>query len=78
MDIFAAVGLVAMVYDHLLTVPDELKVVWGNKNVSGLSKLAFAVNRYMTEGVIAYTVYGIFTQPSHLFPLTDANPTMQS
>ncbi|KAJ7643776.1 hypothetical protein FB45DRAFT_896035 [Roridomyces roridus] len=57
MKYFSAVGLVAMVYDHILTVPDEIKVVWGNKNVSRLSKIAFAVNRYMTEGIIAYTVY---------------------
>lgn len=47
-----------MVYDHLLTAHVEMQVVWANKNVSGLSKLAFGVNRYMTEAIIAYTVYG--------------------
>ncbi|KAJ7780784.1 hypothetical protein DFH07DRAFT_793369 [Mycena maculata] len=57
MKYFSAVGLVAMVYDHVLTAHVEMQVVWLNKKVSLLSKLAFGVNRYMTEGVIAYTVY---------------------
>ncbi|KAJ7464662.1 hypothetical protein B0H11DRAFT_2050508 [Mycena galericulata] len=57
MKYFSVVGLVAMVYDHLLTAHVEMQVVWGNSNVSRLSKLAFGVNRYMTEAVIAYTVY---------------------
>ncbi|THH00149.1 hypothetical protein EW026_g2345 [Hermanssonia centrifuga] len=40
-----AVGLVILFYDHLLTLPDEVKLVWGAP--ASFAKYAFLLNRYL-------------------------------
>ncbi|KAJ7087623.1 hypothetical protein B0H15DRAFT_982846 [Mycena belliarum] len=54
---FSAVPLVAVVFDHLITLGDEFNTIWKNPNVRWHSKAAFVVNRYLTEAIIAYVVY---------------------
>ncbi|KAJ7755091.1 hypothetical protein B0H14DRAFT_2978766 [Mycena olivaceomarginata] len=50
-------GLASIVYDHCLTLGMELKFIWMNPKTGLASKAGFALNRYLTEGIIAYTVY---------------------
>ncbi|KAJ7367390.1 hypothetical protein DFH08DRAFT_837381 [Mycena albidolilacea] len=52
-----AFGLASIVYDHCLTLGMELKFIWMNPKTGLASKAGFALNRYLTEGIIAYTVY---------------------
>lgn len=47
-----------MSYDHFLSIGKEARVIWGNPKARVASKIAFGINRYLTEAVIAYTVYG--------------------
>ncbi|KAJ6585394.1 hypothetical protein B0H19DRAFT_1109507 [Mycena capillaripes] len=54
---FTAFGLVSLGYDHFLTLGIEFRVIWTNPKANLASKAAFAINRYLTEAVIAYTVY---------------------
>ncbi|KAJ7695586.1 hypothetical protein B0H14DRAFT_3041844 [Mycena olivaceomarginata] len=54
-----AFGLASIVYDHCLTLGMELKFIWMNPKTGLASKAGFALNRYLTEGNIAYTVYTI-------------------
>ncbi|KAJ7146734.1 hypothetical protein C8R44DRAFT_864464 [Mycena epipterygia] len=54
---FSAVSFIAVVFDHLITIDDEVNTIWNNPNVRLHSKAAFIVNRYLTEGVMAYVVY---------------------
>ncbi|KAJ7453158.1 hypothetical protein FB451DRAFT_1281867 [Mycena latifolia] len=54
---FSAVPFVAVVFDHLITLGDEVNMIWKNPSVRWHSKAAFAVNRYLTEAIIAYVVY---------------------
>ncbi|KAJ7716662.1 hypothetical protein DFH07DRAFT_862037 [Mycena maculata] len=54
---FEAVPFVIVVFDHLITLDDEINTIWRNPTVGLASKVAFVVNRYLTEAVIAYTVY---------------------
>ncbi|KAJ7080542.1 hypothetical protein C8R44DRAFT_824203 [Mycena epipterygia] len=63
---FTAVGLASMVYDHSLTIQAEAQVIWMNPNNRVVSKVAFGINRYLTEAVIAYTVYVFSGADSHL------------
>ncbi|KAJ6582787.1 hypothetical protein B0H10DRAFT_2235145 [Mycena sp. CBHHK59/15] len=39
-----AAGLVTMLYDHLLTIRAEVRVVWANHGARSLSKIAFGIN----------------------------------
>ncbi|KAJ6474404.1 hypothetical protein C8R47DRAFT_1144032 [Mycena vitilis] len=55
--LFSAVSFIAVVYDHLITLDDEVDTIWKNRNVRWHSKAAFVVNRYLTESIIAYVVY---------------------
>ncbi|KAJ3992261.1 hypothetical protein F5050DRAFT_1789734 [Lentinula boryana] len=54
----SGVALVVMVYDHLLTLDDEFSTIWANTNREYLQKLMFVVNRYYTEAMVMYVVYG--------------------
>ncbi|KAJ7913545.1 hypothetical protein B0H13DRAFT_1873817 [Mycena leptocephala] len=54
---FTAFGLASIGYDHFLTLRQEFQVIWMNPKTGFASKAAFAMNRYLTESVIAYTVY---------------------
>ncbi|KAJ3983781.1 hypothetical protein F5890DRAFT_1520879 [Lentinula detonsa] len=79
----SGVALIVMVYDHLLTLDDEFSTIWANTNREYLQKLMFVVNRYYTEAMVIYVVYGscscrrfiwvfaltstIFTATTHFF-----------
>ncbi|KAJ7816771.1 hypothetical protein B0H14DRAFT_2844117 [Mycena olivaceomarginata] len=52
-----AFGLASIVYDHCLTLGMEPKFIWMNPKTGLASKAGFALNRYLTEGIIAYMVY---------------------
>ncbi|KAF7364837.1 hypothetical protein MVEN_00354000 [Mycena venus] len=54
---FTAFGLASIAYDHCLTLGMEFKVIWMNPKTGWASKAAFWLNRYLTEVIIAYTVY---------------------
>ncbi|KAF8214995.1 hypothetical protein K438DRAFT_1955000 [Mycena galopus ATCC 62051] len=54
---FTAFGLASLVYDHCLTLGMEVKFIWLNSKTGWASKAAFGINRYLTEAIIAYTVY---------------------
>ncbi|KAJ4482592.1 hypothetical protein J3R30DRAFT_3403115 [Lentinula aciculospora] len=53
----SGVALAAIVYDHLLTLNDELLTIWANPNRDFLQKLMFLINRYYTEAMVMYVVY---------------------
>ncbi|CAK5283995.1 unnamed protein product [Mycena citricolor] len=44
------------VCEHIMTFKEELRVIWRNKETSMWSKVAFGINRYLVESVIALTV----------------------
>ncbi|CAK5270500.1 unnamed protein product, partial [Mycena citricolor] len=49
-------GLTVLVCEHIMTFKEELRVIWRNKDTSMWSKVAFGINRYLVESVIALTV----------------------
>ncbi|KAJ6583994.1 hypothetical protein DFH09DRAFT_264811 [Mycena vulgaris] len=63
---FTAFGLASTVYDHFLTLGEEFRVIWANPKVGAASKVAFGINRYLTEGVIAYSAYVFSGADVHL------------
>ncbi|KAI0075354.1 hypothetical protein K474DRAFT_1599946 [Panus rudis PR-1116 ss-1] len=55
----SAAGLVVLLYDHILTFPDEITLVWYSRR--SFAKYAFLVNRYLVLAsllVIAYEMCG--------------------
>jgi len=42
---FAAAGLVMLLYDHILTLPAEITLIW--KSPLSFAKYAFLLNRYL-------------------------------
>lgn len=64
-----AFGLASIVYDHCLTLGMELKFIWMNPKTGLASKAGFALNRYLTEGIIAYTVYSRSSLISEVFQI---------
>lgn len=50
------IGLVVLLWDHLLTFGDEIKYIW--KWPVEVSKIVFIFNRYLVEGSLCCTVYG--------------------
>ncbi|CAK5270501.1 unnamed protein product [Mycena citricolor] len=51
-------GLVILVCEHIVTFEEELRVIWRNKAMSTWRKVAFGINRYLVESVVALTVAG--------------------
>lgn len=52
-------GLVALLWDHLLTLDEEIRVIWTCRGRSGyLAKLLFALNRYGSEIILLFIAYG--------------------
>ncbi|KAF8518898.1 hypothetical protein JB92DRAFT_2828603 [Gautieria morchelliformis] len=62
-------GFTILVYDHLLLLGEEIRVIWGARH--GWEKTLFLVNKYM---VIAYNVAIIYL----LTNLSSSNPTTSS
>ncbi|KAJ6584446.1 hypothetical protein B0H19DRAFT_1249413 [Mycena capillaripes] len=54
---FEAVPFVSLIFDHIITIGEELNTIWNNPYVRWPSKAAFLVNRYLTEAIIAYVIY---------------------
>ena len=50
-----AAGLVALLYDHLLTINDEIELVWRARNT--LPKTLFLINRYLVPLLMLVTIY---------------------
>ena len=62
-------ALVAAMYDHLLTLSDEISVIW-TKEVN-LAKVVFFFTRYGSEALLIFASYGMFVRSKYLCnPLT--------
>lgn len=61
-----------MIWDHLLTLDQEIDAIWISRNKGYLPKLIYVLNRYCAEGVLLYTAY-VWGGYSH--SLTDADCT---
>ncbi|KAJ6613734.1 hypothetical protein B0H10DRAFT_2191826 [Mycena sp. CBHHK59/15] len=53
----SAASFMVVVFDHFITLDDEINTIWTNPSVRLHSKAAFVVNRYLTEAISAYVVY---------------------
>jgi hypothetical protein len=51
-------GVAALFYDHVLTIQDEVRLIWLNPESGLWNRMSFMANRYMTEGLAVYVVYG--------------------
>ncbi|KAK0491633.1 hypothetical protein IW261DRAFT_1438709 [Armillaria novae-zelandiae] len=58
-----------MIWDHLLTLDQEIDAIWLSRDKGYLPKLIYVLNRYFAEGVLLYTAY-VWGGYSH--NLTDA------
>ncbi|KAG8794032.1 hypothetical protein FRC12_000744, partial [Ceratobasidium sp. 428] len=48
-------GFVVLLYDHLLTLGDEIELIWSRPG--NIVSIIFLVNRYMTPLVLVVDVY---------------------
>lgn len=53
-----AVGLISVLWDHLLTIDYEVSNIWTNDEEGYLKRAFFVMNRYATEALLVYNVYG--------------------
>ncbi|KAI3605196.1 hypothetical protein WG66_013116 [Moniliophthora roreri] len=53
----AAVSLVIIVYDHLLTLDREVLSMWRSRDRGLAPKIIWALNRYFSEAIVAYIAY---------------------
>ncbi|KAJ7497584.1 hypothetical protein FB451DRAFT_1386814 [Mycena latifolia] len=53
----AAVGVGVLLYDHLLTLAEEIDLMWLNPAAGLGYRIIFFVDRYLTEAVSLYTAY---------------------
>jgi hypothetical protein len=67
-----AATFLAVVYDHVITIGQEVRTIWNNPSVHLHSKAAFVINRYLSEGVFAYVVY---SESGELFTAWCAEPS---
>jgi len=51
-----AAGTVVLLYDHIITLPDEYRFVW--KANSSFAKYAFLLNRYVVPSVMLLVLSG--------------------
>ncbi|PBK93969.1 hypothetical protein ARMGADRAFT_1164799 [Armillaria gallica] len=51
---------VLILWDHCLTLDEELTAMWGPFNGQNLTKVIYIMNRHFTEAVMLYTTY-VFT-----------------
>ncbi|KAJ7191889.1 hypothetical protein GGX14DRAFT_578618 [Mycena pura] len=63
---FVSVPFITLVFDHLVTIDQEVTMIWTNPTVRWHSKLAFFINRYLPPAIISYVVY---TQLTFFEPL---------
>ncbi|KAJ7481013.1 hypothetical protein B0H11DRAFT_2193563 [Mycena galericulata] len=50
----AVAGVAALIYDHAMTLEDEIRLIWFNSASGIRNRLGFIVNRYVTEA-LAFT-----------------------
>ena len=55
----SVIGCVILLWDHLLTLGNEIKYIW--KLRMGAAKGVFLFNRYFVEGALLYNVYSEFS-----------------
>jgi hypothetical protein len=64
-------GLVVLLYDHLLTLPKEVSLIW--KAPASAPKYAFLLNRYIVPSILLAVAYGTYdrvpTDPLFCSPL---------
>ena len=53
-----AAGVVVLLYDHIITLPDEYRFVW--KANPSFAKYAFLLNRYVVPSVMLLVLSGTF------------------
>ncbi len=53
-----AAGIALLLWDHCLTLDEEVTVMWTFFKGPILPKVIYVMNRYFTEAVLLYTVYG--------------------
>lgn len=54
--LFPVIGLVVLLWDHVLTFEEEIKYIW--KLPVELGKVVFLFNRYFVEGALCLSAYG--------------------
>ncbi len=55
-----AVALVLILWDHCLTLAEEVATMWGPLNERIITKVIHLLNRYFTEAVLIYRLYGLY------------------
>lgn len=66
---FAVVAVTLILYDHLLTLCDEVEHIWAARK--WLNKLIFLVNRYIVETTLAGMAYCSYLLTISLLSLND-------
>lgn len=66
----SAVGLVCALWDHIITLDDEVNLIWRKK--MDVSKLAFFFYRYGTEAGLLYVNYSEYSAFYHLNIVADS------
>ncbi|KAJ7641536.1 hypothetical protein FB45DRAFT_1054030 [Roridomyces roridus] len=54
---FSVVPFIVVAFNYLLTLPDEIEMIWANRNANWKSKVVFFANRYPPLAVLAVIVY---------------------
>ncbi|KAJ7629891.1 hypothetical protein B0H17DRAFT_1218008 [Mycena rosella] len=60
----SAVGVAVLLYDHVLTIGDEIAFIWLNSAAGLQYRIIFMVDRYLTEAVSLYAAYSKSFRPS--------------
>lgn len=55
-NVATAAGAIVLLYDHLITLPDEYRFIWKAK--SSFAKYAFLLNRYAVLSVMMLALPG--------------------
>ncbi|KAJ7278798.1 hypothetical protein C8J57DRAFT_1304557 [Mycena rebaudengoi] len=53
----SAIGVATIYYDHLLTLGDELRLIWFNSAAGIGNRLGFIINRYISEATTIFVAY---------------------
>ncbi|KAJ6537226.1 hypothetical protein DFH09DRAFT_1178281 [Mycena vulgaris] len=53
----SAVGVTAILYDHILTLADEICLIWFSPEAGTGKRIGFMLNRYTTEAMLVYVAY---------------------
>ncbi|KAK0445794.1 hypothetical protein EV421DRAFT_293203 [Armillaria borealis] len=54
-----AAAMVLILWDHCLTLGEEVATIWGPRNERILTKAVYLLNRYFTEATLIYRIYVI-------------------